>query len=126
VPQDRPVLERARLALGAVGDDDAGLAVAAGLEDRQPLPAGPEPGAAPAPQSRQVHLLGGAPRADRGGGAEAVAAASGPELGEGADGIAGEDDARGEKGVGHGVSGGSGRAQGDAHDTGGVGVGASG
>jgi hypothetical protein len=51
VAQDGPVLERAGLALGAVADDEAALVVAAGLQDREPLAAGPEPAAASAAQA---------------------------------------------------------------------------
>jgi hypothetical protein len=77
VAQDGPVLEGARLALGAVGDDEAAFVVAGGVEDREPLAAGPEPATAPAAQARQGHLLGGPPRTEGPGDPHALAATSG-------------------------------------------------
>jgi hypothetical protein len=77
VAQDGPVLEGAGLALGAVGDDEAAFVVAAGVEDREPLAAGPERAPATAAQARQGHLLGGPPRTEGLGDPQALAATPG-------------------------------------------------
>ena len=50
----RAVLERARLALGAVGHDVAITDLGSAGADRRPLAAGREPGAAPAPQAGPI------------------------------------------------------------------------
>jgi hypothetical protein len=111
VTQDRPVLERARLAFGAVGHDEPGLVAAAALERREPLAARPEPASAAASQARQAELLGGHPGAEGPGGAQAFAASPGPIVGERSHRLAVQHDmgarrqgARGHGGVEHGFS----------------------
>jgi hypothetical protein len=92
VAQDGPVLEGAGLALVAVGDDEAALVVAAGVEDREPLAAGPEPAPATAAQARQGHLFGGPPRTEGPGDPQPLAAPSGSVLADRADRISVQDD----------------------------------
>src|SRR5262249_51801506 len=79
VAQQGAVLVRARLTLGGV-DDDRGRP-GAGLEpgDRPPLPAGGEPGAAPAPEPGRLDLVDG-PRRPQATGRLQAAAAPVPQI----------------------------------------------
>jgi len=91
-PHEEPILERGRLALGAVGHDVAPALAA--VAHGAPLPPDREAGPAPAPEAGRRDLGDGAVGAQGDGGPEAVAAAGGEIRVDVGDGRVGQQEGR--------------------------------